>query len=344
MTARTIVSDVAAAVKLAEGEAGVADVVRTVARLGPVAVRTVSRATELPVPLVSAICNELRRRGIVAVQRPVRLTPVGFDLFGDVNGRVAFEATCRRCDGRGVALPRTFAPVVRELRMLAESAPRARPEIDQCHCDVETKVRRALAMYEAGALGGRRLMLLGDDDLTSVAIKLVSERLGRPASIRAVTVVDADPAVVAFIENGLRGARFPFEAAVHDLREPLPARLVGAADTIFTDPPYTNAGAELFLSRAAEAASGTPGRDVFLAFGAKRPDDVLDVQHAIVEMGFVVRRLTPNFNDYLGAGVRGGTSHLYQLRTTHALRPLLPGFYNGPLYTADVPSRSRSAS
>jgi predicted methyltransferase len=335
MTSAEIVADVAGAVRLAEGERGVSDVVRAAARLGPVSVRAISRATELPVPLVSAICNELRRRDVVAREPPVRLTQRGLDLFGDVNGRVPFDASCRRCRGRGLDVPRALGAVLRELRTLAEAAPHARVELDQCHCAVETKARRVLAMYDAGALGGRRVLVLGDDDLTSVALRLVVERLGRPAALRGLVVVDVDPNVVAFVEDALRGSRFDVEVFVHDLREPLPPRLAGAADTVFTDPPYTNAGAEVFLSRAAEATAEA-GRDVFLAFGARRPDDALAVQRAIVGMGFVVRRLTPNFNDYVGAGVRGGTSHLYQLRTTEGVRPLLPGRYDGPLYTGDA--------
>jgi predicted methyltransferase len=328
-----IVSDVAAAVALAEGEAGVLDVVRAVARAGGGSVRAVSRATELPVPLVSAICNELRRRGVVAREPPVRLTPRGLDLFGDVNGRVPFAAHCRRCHGRGIAVPKQLARVACELRTLAELAPAARVEIDQCHCTVETKIRRVLAMYEAGALGGRRVLLLGDDDLTAVAIKLVVERLGRPAALRGLAVVDIDPAVADFVAGALDGSRFAVDVRVHDLREPLPPGLAGAADTVFTDPPYTNAGAELFLSRAAEGTSGVPGRDVFLAFGAARPEETLALQRAVAAMGFVVRRLVPNFNEYVGAGVRAGTSHLYQLRTTASLRPFVHGRYDGPLYT-----------
>jgi hypothetical protein len=182
-------------------------------------------------------------------------------------------------------------------------------------------------MADAGALDGKRILLLGDDDLTSVAIRLVGEQLG--ASIGGLDVVDVDPDVCAFV------ARLGVEATVHDLRDPLPARFRDAADTVFTDPPYTVPGATLFLSRATDAAAG-PGRDVFLALGARRPEESLGVQRAIAEMGFTVRRLVPNFNEYLGAGVLAGTSHLYQLATTNALRPLVPGRYDGPLYTGDV--------
>ena len=335
MTSTEIVADVATAVRLVEGEAGVLDVVRAVGRLGPASIRSVSRETELPVPLVSAICNELRRRDVVAREPPVRLTAFGLDLFGDVNGRRAFAPRCRRCRGRGLDLPRALDSVIGELRALAEAAPPPRVEIDQCHCTVETKVRRVLAMYDAGALGGRRVLVLGDDDLTSVAVRLVAERLGRPAALRGLTVVDVDPEVVTFVDDALRGSRFGVAVVAHDLREPLPPGFAGAADTVFTDPPYTNAGAELFLSRAAEAIGGRTGRDVFLAFGARRPDEALALQRAILAMGFVVRRLVPNFNEYLGAGVRGGTSHLYQLRTTSQLRPLVAGRHDGPLYTGD---------
>ena len=58
----------------------------------------------------------------------------------------------------------------------------------------------------------------------------------------------------------------------HDLREPLPAELSGGFDVVVTDPPYTVAGAELFLSRAVAALAPQPGRHMFFSFGARRPE------------------------------------------------------------------------
>ena len=77
-----IVREVTGAVGLAEGEAGVREVIRVVRRSGPVATRTLSRATGLPVPIVAAIAGELRKRGIVTRERPTRLTEQGRRLFG----------------------------------------------------------------------------------------------------------------------------------------------------------------------------------------------------------------------------------------------------------------------
>jgi predicted methyltransferase/DNA-directed RNA polymerase subunit RPC12/RpoP len=342
VTPDEIVGEVAAAVGLAEGEAGVGSVVRAVGRLEPVAIRSLSRATELPVPFVSAICNELRKRGVVDAQRPVRLTVLGRRLFEASALRLPLEATCPTCAGRETVLPSSLAPAVRELAAIAEAAPPARVELDQSHCTVETKLRRVLALYEAGALADRRLVLLGDDDLTSVAVRLVVEHLGASRTVRRLTVVDVDPGLVSFLSDALRGAPFEFECVEHDLRDRLPERLVGSADTVFTDPPYTSAGAALFLARAVEATGGRAGRDVFAAFGPTRPETALEVQRAIAELGLVVRGLVRNFNEYLGAGVLGGTSHLYHLRTTSTARPLVARRHTGPLYTGDFRVAARS--
>ena len=116
----------------------------------------------------------------------------------------------------------------------------------------------------------------------------------------------------------------------------MPAALTGAFDVACTDPPYTVAGAELFLSRAVAGLTPEPGRHVFFSFGARRPDEALRTQELIGAMGLTLRGLWPGFNTYLGAGILAGTSHLYHLRSTAGAKPLIDGEFSGPLYTADA--------
>lgn len=316
-----IFRDVAAAVGLAEGESGVRAVVSALVRLEPVAVRRISRDVELPVPIVASICGELRKRHVVAEERPAQLTVAGRQLFAGGALRVPDETELR--------------PLRRRLKEVADAAPPPAVALDQCHCTLETKLRRVLALHGADALVGRRILLLGDDDLTSVAIRLFVERFGSDTTITQLTVVDVDPALVEFVRNDLRDAPFPSECVAHDLREPLPPTLRRAFDTVVTDPPYTTAAGRLFLSRAADALAG-PGGRLFLSFGSRRPGVSFALQRAIAESGFAIRELVRDFNTYLGAGVLGGTSHLYHLTATSELRPLLTGRYDGPLYTAEL--------
>ena len=261
-----VAADVAGAVGLAEGPAGVRAVLREIAR-GAGSTRAVGRATALPLPVVAAICGELRTRGVLTADRPARLTAAGraaFDPGADVTGR------CPTCAGRGVLAPEDLAAALAEP---AAAAPPVRVELDQTHCTPETKARRVLAMHDAGALAGRRVLVLGDDDLVSLALAEFARRHGSgPAS---VTVVELDPAIVEFLRSRLADAPFPVEVVEHDLAVPLPDRLLSTMDTVQTDPPYTVAGAELFLTRAASALRPGAGAEVFLSLGVRRPAETV---------------------------------------------------------------------
>lgn len=329
------VTEVAAAVSLAEGEAGIRDILAALLSAEPAAVREVARLAELPVPIVAAACNELRKRGIVDMQRPVRLTAGGREAVSAVVGAAGLRAGCPMCGGRGVVIPEEMAGLAMTLQRAADGAPGARAELDQTHCTVATKLGRVLRMHEARALAGQRILLLGDDDLISVALAQFAAWAGSPAMIRRLTVADTDADVLSWARKQAAGTGVAVELIQHDLRQPLPDGLAGRFDVVLTDPPYTVAGAELFLSRAVSALAPEPGRHVFFSFGARRPDETLAVQQAIAAMGLAVRSLWAGFNEYLGAGVLGGTSNLYHLRSTAAAVPMIEGGYDGPLYTAD---------
>jgi N4-bis(aminopropyl)spermidine synthase len=330
-----VIAEVAKAVGLAEGESGIRDILSAVLTAEPAAVREVSRLAELPVPIVAAACNELRKRGVVATQRPVRLTAEGHAAVAAAIGGALSRTTCAACAGRGVVIPAELSGLAAALHKAADGAPRAKLELDQTHCTVGTKISRVLRMHEANALAGQRILLLGDDDLVSVAIAGFAAHTGNQSAMRGLTVLDADPDVLAWIARQLNGTGVHADLVQYDLRQPLPPRLAARFDVVVTDPPYTVAGAELFLSRAVSALAAEPGRHIFFSFGARRPDETVAVQRAMADMGLALRSLTPAFNEYLGAGVLAGTSNLYHLRTTADAAPLIDGEYAGPLYTAD---------
>ena len=331
MNMDAVVAEVASAVGLAEGRSGIRDVLTAISRTEPVAVREVSRLAELPVPIVAAVCNELRARGVVDRIRPVRLTDAGRSALGPARSDLA--AACPQCAGSGLVVPPELAGLAAGLEQAAAGAPAARAELDQTHCTVATKIHRVLVMHQAGALAGRRILLLGDDDLIAVAIARFGAATGLvPARL---TVVDTDPDVLGWIGQQAAGTGLEPELVRHDLREPLPAALAGEFGVVGTDPPYTVAGAQLFLSRAVAALDPEPGQHVFFSFGARRPAETLRSQEIIAGLGLAIRGLWPGFNSYTGAGILAGRSNLYHLRSTAGARPLVTGAHHGPLYTAD---------
>jgi predicted methyltransferase len=299
-----LVTRVAYAVGLAEGTRGVEAVLAAIGRLEPVSVRALGRAADLPVPIVAAICNELRRCGQISQTRPVQFTVAGRRRF--TTDATAVSAVCAGCGGRRIALPAAVSRLRHGLAAVAAAMPSPLVELDQCHCTPKTKLRRVLAMHDADAIANRRILLLGDDDLISVALLRFVRTFG--IRVEEIVVVDIDERLLAFIRSELDGAPFPFRCVRHDLRQPF----AGEFDTVVTDPPYTAPGATLFLTRARRVLADE-GADVFLSFGSRRPGVQFAVQQAIVQLGLEIRSLTRDFNDYVGAGVLGGTSHLYHL-------------------------------
>jgi N4-bis(aminopropyl)spermidine synthase len=340
-----VAAEVAAAVELAEGGAGVHDILTTVAGRGPVAVREISRSVEIPVPVVAAVCNELRRRGLVDTRRPVQLTPFGHAIVATVaagagngpavaGGADALASQCATCHGRGAVLPDHVHQAAEQLAVLAAAAPPARLELDQTHCTADTKLRRVAFLAQRGLLS-RRIVLLGDDDLTSLAVVQVARALSLP--VPELVVVDVDTRVLDYIDRHATAMHARVRLVRHDLTSPLPDDLRDTFEVAVTDPPYTVPGAALFLSRAVSALRPVAGGHLVLAFGARRPDETVRLQGLFTEMALAVRSLTPHFNEYAGAGVLGGSSHLYHLRTTADSRPAIAGTHHGPLYTADHP-------
>ena len=335
-----IVGEVAAAVGLAEGESGVRDVLRAVAKAEPVPTSQVSRTAQLPVPIVTAVCNELRKRGVIDRTRPIRLTDQARDLLTAHSPQL--DGTCPYCGGLGLLIPAELKSLTDDLEQVAAGAPQARLELDQTHCTVTTKLHRVLLMHEAGALDGKDILLLGDDDLISVAIAKFAAATGTAGRLKTVTVIDTDPAVLGWIEQQTRDSGVTVRLVEHDLREPLPPDLTESFDVACTDPPYTVAGATLFLSRAVAGLRRQPGQHVFFSFGARRPAQTLDTQRLIADLGLTVRALIPNFNSYVGVGILAGSSNLYHLRSTDETTPLIEAGYAGPLYTADTrPDQTR---
>jgi N4-bis(aminopropyl)spermidine synthase len=330
-----LLASVARAVGLQEGEAGVRDVLRAIQRLEPASTRAVSRQTGLPVPLVAAVTNELRTRGVVGTQRPSRLTDRGRELIAELGAPVALDPGCPSCHGHTVVIPPALTPVVDLLAATLERGPAADLTLDQSHCTAATKVRRVLYLIRTGALPGSSLLLVGDDDLMSLSVAAVARALGRPL-VGRLAVVDISAEILDFIRTGFAELGQAAELVRHDLREALPPELRGGFDAAMTDPPYTVAGARLFLSRAVEGLRPGPGQPIFFSFGPKGPDDLLAVQRVVTELGLTVQAMYRNFNEYAGSGILGGTSHLHHLASTSATRPVVPDGYAGPLYTADT--------
>ncbi len=332
-----ILEEVAEATALREGVAGVEALLRAVQRNESGRLADAAREARLPIPIATAIRRELEKRGILMRQHGLAFTEEGEEWVRETLGLTAALSIDVPLTPQA-QLPPQLEQVVRAMEAHLAAAPQTDVTLDQAPCTAETSVRRAALLYRSGALEGRRIALLGDDDSVALSIGLFGRLLAGRQLPRRLVVFELDERRVAFLENAAREADLNVEIIRHDLREPLPDNLLGRFDSFETDPPYTIAGASLFVRRGVELLERGRGYGM-LSFGHTSPPDRIKLQAALISIGVATTALYPAFNRYAGASILGSTSELHELVATGSTVTNEP--WQGPLYTAEVNPRVR---
>ena len=197
----------------------------------------------------------------------------------------------------------------RTLAELTAGAPGRRKPLDHVAATVATRLRRARYLAGHYDLDGATILCLGDHDLTSLALALIAPRC-------RIAVADVDDALLEHVDRSAARLGAAIACRFADLRLGLPADLAGAADLVFTDPPYTPDGVRLFATRGCEALRRDERSRLLLCYGhgERQPALGLKVQAVLHSLHLLVEEMWPRFNRYEGAQAIGGASALYVTR------------------------------
>ncbi len=261
---------------------------------GPKTFWQLIREQDSHLSLFVATVASLKEEGLIAEKGHfLELTEEGRKLARSLKLIPLLETGCYACAGRGIVIEGVFRRVLEEFQEVAVSRPEAIPEFDQGFVEPEISVARVALMYARGDLEGRRLLFIGDDDLTSVAAALTG-------MAEEIAVLEIDQRILEFIEKvaaernikNLRVFRF-------DVRNPLPPEFAQRYDAFFTDPVETVPGIKLFLSRCAQGLKGA-GASGYL--GLTHLEASLQkwhiIQRMLLEMGFAITDIIRDFHSY----------------------------------------------
>jgi len=200
---------------------------------------------------------------------------------------------------------------------------------DQFTATIETTARRASLMNFFEDVEGKKILFLGDDDFTSVAVANL-----RKAS--DITVLDIDNRILSSIGLISEKEKLNIKRANYDAGNQLPASFIQKFDVVFTDPPYTPEGMELFVSRAIQSLDpSNQSARIYLCYGNsdRAKERFLPVYEVFSSSGLMMRWIFDKFNRYHGAESIGGSSSLFVLDTTSKTKPLITGNHDKPIYT-----------
>ncbi|MCL2708760.1 MAG: bis-aminopropyl spermidine synthase family protein [Defluviitaleaceae bacterium] len=295
---------------------------------------------QIPVPVCSAIKNECKKRGLLEIfGTGVNLTKAAEDIVRGDFGYADVDASKLLAALDKTELPlEMFSEALAGIESAYASRPQADVTLDQSLCTAETGLRRALLMLRTGGLIGKKILFIGDDDMTSVAVSfalrgLLAKTAGMNKIPAEITVMDLDERVLSNISDVSLREGFGIETVSYDAKLPLNSLREGAYDAVATDPPYTLPGLSLFLSRAACALKKGPGYFAYLSFAKKEPAARLAAQRVIIGAGFVMTQLLSRFNEYHGASILGGASDMIVLSSTDETKPVCSYSSEMKLYT-----------
>ncbi len=303
--------------------------------------KELARLNKLPIPIVVAIKKEFKKLKIVKQNNGIRLTDKGMGYVEDTLGlkglnQLLYQNLLTQSD--------QFIIELREkLQVIYDNRPLADVTIDQTKCSIVTSLKRAILCLQNNHIIGTNILCVGDDDLVSVAIGFLLKHLYQDMTYckTNIVVLDIDKRIIDYITKISDCYELPITCIHHDLRKPLDVKIQYKFDCVFTDPPYTLQGLNLFLSRAIEGIKKDSGYQIYLSFANKPLSFEFKMQKYFIQMGLIVSNIYQSFNQYEGAGIIGNIGQMIILKTTSSTTSLIKNTYHDNLYTGDLKNITR---
>lgn len=301
---------------------------------------------QIPVPLVSAIKKELTFYQLTQNTKRFGLSVRGKIYVDEQLGFKHINTTLyQQLLSDETIYDEYFKLILAKMIHIMSLRPLVNVTIDQALGTPETAVKRAFLLLDNHDLIGKKILFLGDDDLTSIAVMLLLEEItlsSIPQSKQMITLLEMDTALIAFIKEQTDHLKTNLMIHSVDFRSGNASLFNPSYEIIFTDPPYTENGLRLFLSRAV-SLSFSEGSKIYLSFGSKDPETSLKIQQLMFQQHLLLKYIYSQFNQYEGASIIGGESNLYLLETTKNSRSYLSNTteYLEPIYTGDVTPKIR---
>ncbi|NHJ41422.1 MAG: putative methyltransferase [Asgard group archaeon] len=326
-----LLEQIAEKAQVLEGKECVRATLREIYKNGTIGTKTLARKLYLPIPTVAALRHELEKEELISrVKQGAILTEKGLKFVTKDLG-ISFheDFLCKKCNGTSMDLSKEYDEHLNKIKNFMNLRPQPLTEIDQAFGKPITALRRALLMLQNGDIENREVLLLGDDDFTSLAIATLKTKT-------SITVLDIDERLLKIISKISEKEKYNIKCIKADLRKPIPSELIDKFDTILTDPPYTKFGLILFLSRATKAIKKEKSKKIYLAFAHREPNITNEIQQIILDHGLSIQNIYPGFNLYEGAEMFGNTTMLMILETTNKINVLVTEEFKQEIYTGEL--------
>lgn len=186
--------------------------------------------------------ENLRKEGLITADRNgFRITEKGKEK---INPKVLeFEGKiCPTCLGKRIIPEGKFKEVIENFKRIVEKRPEPLLDFFQGHMLEKDVIARVALMNYYGDLEGKDIVLIGDDDLLSIALALTE----LPSTI---TVLDVDKRLGDFLDNVNKNYGLDIKFFEYNISRPIPKELFEKFDVFSSEPLETISGLKAFIIR-----------------------------------------------------------------------------------------------
>jgi hypothetical protein len=188
--------------------------------------------------------NELYEEGLISVEKgKLRLTKKGKETLNK-NASKFIAEMCKCCNGKIVVAEGEFREIAKTFKRISKQHPPILAEFYQGRVRPEDTIARVALMHRYNDVVDKEIVLIGDDDLLSIALALTHLP-------KRIVVFDIDKRLGEFINSVNKKYKLNIEFVEYDVATPLPKNFVKKFDVFSTEPLETESGFKAFFARGA---------------------------------------------------------------------------------------------
>ncbi len=184
-----------------------------------------------------------------------------------------------------------YAKLEKKFKKAVKDRPRAKIEYFQGWVTSKSIVKRIKFMHECDGLKDKNIVLIGDDDLLSIALALTDLP-------KRIVVLDIDERLGKFIENFNKKYKKNIEFVEYDVANPLPKKLVSKFHIFSTEPLESYTGFLAFLTRGAASLKKNGSGYIGLTRAEVGLKKWQLFEKMMLDMNFVITDLLRDFSEY----------------------------------------------
>ncbi len=199
-----------------------------------------------PLKEIMKILNKLAKDKIIGNEDSyLILTEKGKELYWKIKSPFKISL-CETCFGKRITINEDFQEILEKFKEIVKERPQPIAEYIQGYMNEEDVIRRIIFMHSYNDLKNRKIIIIGDDDLLSIALALTKLP-------KRIVVLDIDKRLVKFLEEINKKYNFSIEIFEYNIKEPFPKKLKNKFDVFSCEPLETYSGLRLFVGRGINA-------------------------------------------------------------------------------------------